>query len=93
MGKKVKVKILFNTIIFCIIAVLVSDPSYGLTVINVELASVKQKIEGFGGSGAFYERYLFDHPQKQEIYNTIFGALGTSIPIRYATSGRSHSSS
>ena len=71
--------ILYNFFIFCLISLLASSPSYGLAVINVDLTSIKQKIEGFGGSGAFYERHLFDHPQKQEIYNTIFGALGTSI--------------
>jgi O-glycosyl hydrolase len=91
MGKRLIVKILYNAFIFCIIAVLASDPSYGLAVINVELTSVKQKIEGFGGSGAFYESWLSAHPQKQEIYNTIFGGLGTSIyRIRnsYETTGQ-----
>jgi len=79
MGKRIIIKILYNAFIFCIFAVLALDPSYGLAVINVELTSVKQKIEGFGGSGAFYESWLCAHPQKQEIYNTIFGGLGTSI--------------
>jgi len=79
MGKRLIVKILCNAFIFCINAVLASDPSYGLAVINVELTSVKQKIEGFGGNGAFYEGWLSAHPQKEEIYSTIFGGLGTSI--------------
>jgi O-glycosyl hydrolase len=38
-----------------------------------------QEIDGFGGSGAFYENWLYNHLQKEKIYNLIFNELGTDI--------------
>ncbi|MBN1763636.1 MAG: carbohydrate binding domain-containing protein [Sedimentisphaerales bacterium] len=38
-----------------------------------------QIIEGFGAAGAWYDSYLTAHPQKNEIYDFLFGQLGLDI--------------
>ena len=79
MDKSLIGNVLKSVFAFCLISVLVSDLSYGAAIIKVDLTTVKQEIEGFGGNGAFYESSLSAHPQKEEVYNIVFGGLGTSI--------------
>lgn len=54
-----------------------SDPNYATG--SVDAAIRYQKIEGFGASGAWYENWLVNHPQKNEIYDILFGQLGLDI--------------
>ncbi len=45
----------------------------------VDTASVFQTMTGFGASLAFYENWLTAHPNKDEIYEVIFGELSLDI--------------
>ncbi|MBN1766119.1 MAG: carbohydrate binding domain-containing protein [Sedimentisphaerales bacterium] len=38
-----------------------------------------QEIEGFGAAGGWYEGWLTAHPQKNTLYNILFGQLGLDI--------------
>jgi glucuronoarabinoxylan endo-1,4-beta-xylanase len=49
------------------------------TVINVYHNIKHQKIEGFGAALAFYENWLIAHPNKNVIYEAVFGELGLDI--------------
>ena len=49
---------------------------------SVQLAEVRQKIDGFGGSIAYYGSYVTRNPYKQEIYKALFDpieGLGVSL--------------
>lgn len=46
---------------------------------SVDMGTVYQELEGFGASGAWYEGWLTAHPQKNELYNILFGQLGLDI--------------
>src|SRR5262249_13047596 len=49
---------------------------------NINVSDVRQKVEGFGGSIAYYASYLTHHPYKQEIYAALFDpqeGLGVSL--------------
>jgi len=46
---------------------------------SVDVGTVYQELEGFGASGAWYEGWLTAHPQKNEIYDCLFGQLGLDI--------------
>lgn len=46
---------------------------------SVNMGTVYQELEGFGASGAWYEGWLTAHPQKNEIYDILFGQLGLDI--------------
>lgn len=46
---------------------------------SVDVSTVYQELEGFGASGAWYEGWLTNHPQKNEIYDVLFGQLGLDI--------------
>jgi len=53
------------------------DPNHAIGQIDAVIRH--QEIEGFGASGAWYENWLVAHPQKNEIYDIIFGQLGLDI--------------
>ncbi len=40
---------------------------------------VYQTLEGFGASGAWYENYLANHPEKEDLYDILFDQLGLDI--------------
>lgn len=42
---------------------------------TVNTAKMHQEIAGFGGSEAFFQGYLAQHPHKQEIYDALFGPV------------------
>ena len=48
---------------------------------TVDISIVYQELEGFGGSGAFYENWLVGYPQTQEneLYDILFDELGLDI--------------
>jgi len=46
---------------------------------QVDVDTVYQELEGFGAAGAWYEGWLTAHPQKNEIYDVLFGQLGLDI--------------
>jgi len=46
---------------------------------SVDVGTVYQELEGFGAAGAWYEGWLTAHPQKNEIYDILFGQLGLDI--------------
>jgi glucuronoarabinoxylan endo-1,4-beta-xylanase len=46
---------------------------------SVDVSTVYQELEGFGAAGAWYEGWLTAHPQKNEIYDVLFGQLGLDI--------------
>ena len=46
---------------------------------SVDISTVYQELEGFGAAGAWYEGWLTAHPQKNEIYDILFGQLGLDI--------------
>jgi len=45
----------------------------------VDANTIYQEVEGFGASGAWYTGALVSHPQKETIYDIIFGQLGLDI--------------
>lgn len=46
---------------------------------EVDVRTRHQEIEGFGASGSWFENWLTAHPQKNEIYDVLFGQLGLDI--------------
>lgn len=46
---------------------------------QVDVTTRHQEIEGFGASGAWYENWLTEHPQKNQLYDILFGQLGLDI--------------
>jgi glucuronoarabinoxylan endo-1,4-beta-xylanase len=46
---------------------------------KIDVSTRHQKIEGFGGSGAYYTRMLVTHQKKSELYNLLFKELGLDI--------------
>jgi glucuronoarabinoxylan endo-1,4-beta-xylanase len=56
-----------------------TDPDPNHATAQVDAVIRHQKIEGFGASGAWYEGWLTAHPKRDEIYDVIFGELGTDI--------------
>ncbi len=46
---------------------------------SVNIGTVYQELEGFGASGAWYKNWLMAHPQKNELYDVLFGQLGLDI--------------
>ncbi|GAI93096.1 unnamed protein product, partial [marine sediment metagenome] len=46
---------------------------------SVNMGTVYQELEGFGAAGAWYGGWLTAHPQKNEIYDVLFGQLGLDI--------------
>ncbi len=53
------------------------DPNQATGTIDAN--TLHQEIEGFGAAGAWYEGWLTAHPQKDEIYDVLFGQLGLDI--------------
>ncbi len=57
------------------------NPSYGqgYDLLTVDTAITFQTITGFGGSLAYYEGWVTAHPNKNLIYQALFGELGLDI--------------
>ncbi|MDD5454768.1 MAG: glycoside hydrolase [Candidatus Ratteibacteria bacterium] len=64
-------------ILFCCFAVF--NPPVFPVVVLINSEETYQTIEGFGASITYYESFLINHPQKEDIYNCIFEELGLSI--------------
>jgi glucuronoarabinoxylan endo-1,4-beta-xylanase len=56
----------------------VSPPSPNATG-NVNATVRHQTLEGFGAAGGWYENWLTDHPNKDALYDILFGQLGLDI--------------
>ncbi len=50
----------------------------GVTV-RVDAHRERQRLEGFGASVAFYQNWLVSHPNKEQIYQALFGGLKLDI--------------
>ncbi|HEX9935305.1 MAG TPA: carbohydrate binding domain-containing protein [bacterium] len=46
---------------------------------SIDVGARRQRIEGFGASGAYYTRNLVTHQKKQELFQLIFRDLGLDI--------------
>ncbi|MHC4687800.1 MAG: carbohydrate binding domain-containing protein, partial [Planctomycetota bacterium] len=55
------------------------EPPQPNAIGSVDVGTVYQELEGFGASGAFYSNWLTAHPQKNEIYDILFGQLSLDI--------------
>ena len=70
----------FNTIYFLFILNLIALPANSQTVTIMADTSINHQVfEGFGSSIAWYENWLLAHPNKEDIYDTIFGELSLDI--------------
>jgi len=49
------------------------------TNVDVDVSERHQTLEGFGAAVAWYDNWLTDHPNKAEIYATIFKDLGLDL--------------
>ena len=58
---------------------LISSEGYSQLNVTVNHEIEHQTMHGFGASLAFYENWLIAHPNKQEIYDAVFGELGLDI--------------
>ena len=47
--------------------------------VDVDLSERHQTLEGFGAAVAWYDNWLTEHPNKAEIYTTIFKDLGLDL--------------
>lgn len=47
--------------------------------VQADISIRYQTLEGFGAAGAWYENWLTDHPQKNTLYDILFGQLGLDI--------------
>lgn len=81
---KIKILVIIAVIITVIIGVTISMTllnTANLPIITVDGSIRYQKIDGFGGSGAYYENLLrnLQEPKRTEAANLLFSDLGTSI--------------
>lgn len=57
----------------------ISSYSQSYETINLDLSTTYQTIVGFGGSLAYYEGWVTAHPNKDQIYEALFGELSLDI--------------
>ncbi len=75
----------FNKIVFSLFILASADNGLALAQeqdshqLTIQTQQTKQTVVGFGASLAYYESWLNAHPNKQEIYEAIFGELSLDI--------------
>ena len=75
--KTIKLKLLFLSVFLMSLSTFVS-PANAATV-GVDVNDKKQTIVGIGGALAMYTNWFVAHPNKQEIYDSLFSGLGISF--------------
>jgi len=69
-------------VVFCIYILAIASLSDSLKAqdtVSFNVNDLRQTMEGFGGSIAYYENWLIAHPKRLMVYDFLFKDLGISI--------------